>query len=142
PPAARCAPCWRSRPAGRASWASCRGTGCCTGSSPVDDAGATAPPEGFEPVVSKGGFMIHNGPFYERVRTDGVVERCFWATPSHTNGFGLVHGGMMATFMDGLLAQAVVRGAGARAVTVNLSLDYLRMARAGEWVMGEARLLR
>lgn len=108
----------------------------------MDDAGAPAPPEGFEPVASKGGFMIHNGPFYERVRTDGVVERCFWATPSHTNGFGLVHGGMMATFMDGLLAQAVVRGAGARAVTVNLSLDYLRMARAGEWVMGEARLLR
>lgn len=108
----------------------------------MDEAGPPAPPEGFEPAVAKSAFLNHNGPFYERTLPDGRCQRCFWVMREHTNGYGLVHGGMMATFMDGVLAQAVVRGAGAAAVTVNLSIDYLRMARAGEWIIGESRLLR
>jgi acyl-coenzyme A thioesterase PaaI-like protein len=54
---------------------------------------------------------------------------------------GVVHGGMLATFMDAVLAMAL-RQIGRGGVTVNLSLDYLRMARTGDWVMGESRLLR
>jgi acyl-coenzyme A thioesterase PaaI-like protein len=55
---------------------------------------------------------------------------------------GLVHGGMLSAFMDGVLAGAVWRGAQRRAVTIHLSIDFLHMARVGEWVMGEARLTR
>jgi uncharacterized protein (TIGR00369 family) len=101
-----------------------------------------APPEGFEPVVLRAPFSQANGPFFERVGPQGPPQRAFHVAARHTNGLGLVHGGMLATFMDGVLAMSVVRGAGRGGVTVNLSLDYLRMARAGDWVIGESRLLR
>ena len=34
------------------------------------------------------------------------------------------------------------RATGAACVTIHLSVDFLSMARAGEWVIGEARLTR
>ena len=100
------------------------------------------PPAGFTPVVAKAPFLHHTGPFYERKEPDGTLQRSFLVARHHTNGLGLVHGGMMSAFMDGVLAQAVARGAAMTTVTVSLSLDYLRMARAGDWIIGEARLLR
>jgi len=49
---------------------------------------------------------------------------------------------MLSTFMDGVLAGAVGRQSGAASVTVHLSLDFLSMARAGDWVLGDARVTR
>lgn len=100
----------------------------------------TPRPEGFQPIVSKAPFLNHIGPIYER-RTEGMVERCFWAAEQHSNGLGLTHGGMLATFMDGVLAVACTTPTRVP-VTISLSVDYLRMARAGEWVVGEGRILR
>ena len=100
----------------------------------------TPPPEGFELASSKAPFLNYVGPIYER-RTEGGVERCFWAAEQHSNGLGLTHGGMLATFMDGTLALACTTQAQVP-VTISLSLDYLRMARSGEWIIGEARILR
>jgi acyl-coenzyme A thioesterase PaaI-like protein len=54
----------------------------------------------------------------------------------------LIHGGMLAAFLAGLLAAAAARPAGATPVTVHLSIDFLDMGRAGEWVLGEARVTR
>ena len=55
---------------------------------------------------------------------------------------GLVHGGMLSAFMDGVLAGAVWRGTGKAGVTIHLSIDFLHMARKGDWIMGEARVTR
>jgi uncharacterized protein (TIGR00369 family) len=71
-----------------------------------------------------------------------MTEQAFFALPRHANGIGLVHGGMLSAFMDGVLAGAVWRGAQHRAVTIHLSIDFLHMARIGEWVMGEAQMTR
>jgi uncharacterized protein (TIGR00369 family) len=101
----------------------------------------TSPPEGFRPVASKAPFLNYVGPIYERRTPQGAVERCFWAADHQSNGLGLVHGGMLATFMDGTLALACTTTTQVP-VTISLSLDYLRMARSGEWIIGEARLLR
>jgi len=49
---------------------------------------------------------------------------------------------MLSAFADGLLAGAVLRELRRPAVTIHLSIDYLHMARIGEWVMGESRLTR
>jgi acyl-coenzyme A thioesterase PaaI-like protein len=49
---------------------------------------------------------------------------------------------MLSAFLDGLLASAAARATGATPVTIHLSVDFLDMGRAGEWVMGEARLTR
>jgi acyl-coenzyme A thioesterase PaaI-like protein len=40
------------------------------------------------------------------------------------------------------LATAVHRAVGTASVTVHLSVDFLSMARAGEWVIGTGRVTR
>lgn len=100
------------------------------------------PPEGFVPAEGRGLFSTRNGPYYTRPSEGDLVEQAFYALPRHCNGVGLVHGGMLSAFMDGVLAGAVWRGTQRRAVTIHLSIDFLQMARAGEWVRGEARLTR
>jgi uncharacterized protein (TIGR00369 family) len=100
------------------------------------------PPEGFVRAEGRGLFSTLNGPYFHRPGEAALVEQAFFALPRHCNGVGIVHGGMLSAFMDGVLAGAVWRGAQKRAVTIHLSIDFLHMARAGEWVRGEARLTR
>lgn len=102
---------------------------------------APTPPPGFEQENNRGPFSMHNGPYFRRL-TDHGVERAFLVLPRHCNGYGIAHGGMLASFIDGLLGHAVGRTARRPGVTIHLSLDYLAMARAGEWVLGEAKVTR
>ena len=99
------------------------------------------PPEGFVLAGGRGAFTTHNGPYFYRQSETGA-EQAFYALKRHCNGVGLIHGGMLSAFLDGLLAGAVARGTNSTPVTIHLSVDYLDMGRAGEWVMGEARLTR
>ena len=106
----------------------------------VDEA-ALKPPEGFEPFVRRGPFTTYNGPFWRR-EVEGGVSQGFYVLRRHCNGMGLVHGGMLASFLDGMVGNAVYAALQRPAVTIHLSLDYLAMARTGDWVEGEARLTR
>jgi uncharacterized protein (TIGR00369 family) len=108
----------------------------------VADAAAPVPPDGYVLAEGRGKFSTHNGPYYVRQGDGALVEQAFFALDRHANGVGIVHGGMLAAFMDGVLAAAVWKGCQQRAVTIHLSIDYLHMARQGEWVMGEARMTR
>jgi uncharacterized protein (TIGR00369 family) len=107
----------------------------------VDEEAVPAPPEGFVPSEGRGPFTSRNGPIFHRLAGEHL-QHAFYALKRHTNGIGLVHGGMLTAFMDGLLAGAVFRGCERSAVTIHLSVDFLHMARAGEWVIGEARMTR
>ena len=98
---------------------------------------APAPPPGFVRSSGRGPFTTHNGPYFHRV-TDRGLEQAFYAVPRHCNGVGLIHGGMLSAFLDGLLAGTAARGGGTP-ITMHLSVDFLAMGRAGEWVFGEAR---
>ena len=100
------------------------------------------PPEGYLPSEGRGGFSTLNGPYFHRAGDGPLAEQCFYALKRHANGIGLVHGGMLSAFMDGVLAGAVWRGARRRSVTIHLSIDFLHMARVGEWIMGEAQVTR
>ncbi|HEY5071900.1 MAG TPA: PaaI family thioesterase [Caulobacteraceae bacterium] len=99
------------------------------------------PPSGFVHVEGRGPFTTHNGPYFHRPTAAGA-EQAFFALDRHCNGLGLIHGGMLAAFLDGLLAAAVARAKEVAPVTMHLSIDFLDMGRAGEWVVGEARVLR
>jgi uncharacterized protein (TIGR00369 family) len=99
------------------------------------------PPPGFELQSGRGAFTAHNGPYYYRRASDGL-EQAFYALERHCNGLGIIHGGMLTAFLDGLLASAVSHSVGVRSVTAHLSVDFLAMGRAGEWVIGQARLTR
>jgi uncharacterized protein (TIGR00369 family) len=107
-----------------------------------DEAAIPPPPAGFVRAEGRGLFSTHNGPYFVKPGDGELAEQAFFALPRHCNGIGIVHGGMLSAFMDGVLAGAVWRGAQKRAVTIHLSIDYLNMARAGDWVLGEARLTR
>ena len=100
------------------------------------------PPAGFVRAQGRGQFSTLNGPYFHKVGGGETVEQAFYALPRHTNGIGLVHGGMLSAFSDGLLAMAVGHGTGKVAVTIHLSIDFLHMARQGDWVIGEARMTR
>lgn len=99
------------------------------------------PLEGFIRSNDRGPFTTHNGPFFHR-RVDWGSEQAFFAEARHCNSIGLIHGGMLSAFLDGLLAAAVAIETRAVPITIHLSVDYLGMGRAGEWVMGEARVTR
>lgn len=108
----------------------------------ADDARPPAPPAGYVLAEGRGIFSTHNGPYFYRPGDGEMAEQAFFALDRHTNGMGFVHGGMLSAFMDGVLAGAVWRGTGKVGVTIHLSIDYLHMARKGEWVMGEAKVTR
>ena len=99
------------------------------------------PPEGFTLSRGRGPFSTRNGPFYDR-RTEAGIERGLYVLDRHCNSFGLMHGGMIATFLDGLLAAQAHHASGKVGVTIQLSIDYLRMAREGDWLQGDAHATR
>jgi uncharacterized protein (TIGR00369 family) len=99
------------------------------------------PPEGFV-RSARGPYTTHNGPMFHRVRDDGGYDHAFYVLPRHCNAMGIVHGGMLATFLDGLLARAVFGATNTQSVTLHLSIDFLSAARAGQWVFGEAVVTR
>jgi acyl-coenzyme A thioesterase PaaI-like protein len=99
---------------------------------------APEPPAGFRLSSGRGAFSSHNGPYFHN--GDGV--QAFFALKRHCNGIGLIHGGMLSAFLDGVLAGAAARGGGGVPITVHLSIDFLDMGRAGDWVLGEASLTR
>src|SRR5271154_997885 len=94
------------------------------------------PPAGFVRSSERGAFSNHNGPYFHHA---GGTQ-AFFALKRHCNSIGLIHGGMLSAFLDGVLASAAARGGGGGGtpITVHLSIDFLDMGRAGDWVMGEA----
>ena len=99
------------------------------------------PPAGYEVMQGRGAFTTHNGPYFYRL-SDDTVEQAFYALTRHCNGVGLIHGGMLSAFLDGVLAGAAGRSTGSTPVTIHLSVDFLDMGRRGEWVFGEGKLTR
>lgn len=98
-------------------------------------------PEGFVLSTSRGPFTTHNGPFFHK-NVDNHFWHGFRALDRHCNSHGILHGGMLMAFADGLLATAVVIETRSRAVTMRMNSDFVNMARAGEWIEGTARVTR
>jgi acyl-coenzyme A thioesterase PaaI-like protein len=105
---------------------------------PSSDEAVPAPPPGFVRSSGRGAFSSHNGPYFH----DPSGAQAFFALPRHCNSIGLIHGGMLSAFLDGVLATAAARSGGGTPITVHLSIDFLGMGRAGGWVLGEASLTR
>jgi uncharacterized protein (TIGR00369 family) len=101
-----------------------------------------APPPGFVLNEVQGPFTVHNGPIFHRPAAEGENEfvQALYVAPRHTNGLALLHGGMLATFLDNTLGGAVRLATGQPSVTVHMSIDYMRMARQGEWVIAKGRV--
>jgi len=97
-------------------------------------------PDGFTPIAGATGFAEANGPWFEKIE-DGRLVRGFLAAPRHANSLGIVHGGMLAAFLDSAMGTAVWHTLRRRAVTLTLSLDYLGPGRVGEWLQAEGEVV-
>ncbi len=95
------------------------------------------PPSGFKQSDTRGPYSTRNGPYFHKVEG----ER-FWhglrVQYRHCNVHGSLHGGMMSSFADGLLATSVSRGTGMRGVTVRMVCDLIGGVDAGAWLEGTA----
>lgn len=105
----------------------------------VPDPSSIAPPPGFIALPARGGFTERNGPWFEKVDPDGRVLRGLRILPRHLNALGIVHGGLLAAFIDAALGAAAWRATGRRCVTLTLSVEFLSHGRPGDWIEAEAR---
>ena len=90
-------------------------------------------PSGFRELTEASGFAAANGPWFEKIE-DGRAIRGFLPGPQHANALGIVHGGMLAAFLDSAMGVSVWQTLQRRAVTLTRSLDYLGPARIGDWL--------
>jgi uncharacterized protein (TIGR00369 family) len=98
------------------------------------------PPPGFRLLTESIGFAAANGPWFERIEKHRVI-RAFKPGPQHANALGIVHGGMLAAFLDSAMGTAVWHALERRAVTLRLSLDYIGPGRVGDWLMAEGEVV-
>jgi acyl-coenzyme A thioesterase PaaI-like protein len=79
------------------------------------------------------GFLHHVGGLWVR-QTTGQDEFGFWAQDIHANRNGVVHGGMLMTFIDRAFGQVARLRAGApRGSTVNLSVNFTAPMQLGQF---------
>ena len=97
-------------------------------------------PPGFRELTEAAGFAAANGPWFEKIE-GGRVIRGFRPGPQHANALGIVHGGMLAAFLDSAIGVAVFHAIDRRAVTLRLSLDYLGPRRLGDWLQAEGEVV-
>lgn len=97
-------------------------------------------PDGFRRLTEASGFAAANGPWFEKIEGDRVI-RGFLPGPQHANALGIVHGGMLAAFLDSAMGTAVWHTLKRRAVTLRLSIDYLGPGRIGDWLQAEGEVI-
>ena len=110
-------------------------------------------PDGFEPLREPPGFVAINGPLYVRYQRGvegqpetNLLQMGFRVEARHCNPMGKLHGGMMATFCDMLMAISAHRKSPAARghflPTISLQVDYLAPGTQGAWIQGEAQVLK
>jgi uncharacterized protein (TIGR00369 family) len=106
----------------------------------------TPTPPGFRAVRIAGPFVVHNGPLFARLGPDHRLQLGFRVEQRHTNSMGVCHGGMLATFADVLVPSAMLYRPEPTdrrlSPTISLQLDYMGSVHEGDWVQGEAEILR
>jgi acyl-coenzyme A thioesterase PaaI-like protein len=100
------------------------------------------PPPGFVLTTTSAAFGQHVGPFYDRDLPDGGYVRAFRVRDVHANSLGIVHGGMLMTAADTVLARAARGRTDHPFVTLRLACDFVGPARIGDWVEGGGTVTR
>lgn len=77
-------------------------------------------------------YETHAGPFYYKREADGRALCRFTVEQRHLNGGGAVHGGCLMTFADYAVFAIAEETIAGRAVTVNLSGDFLGPGNLGD----------
>lgn len=88
------------------------------------------------------GFIEHVGGMWLRGEV-GAREFGFLAMPIHANRSGVVHGGMMMTFLDRAFGQTAREVSGAeRTATISFSHQFMAPLKIGDFAMAAPRVTR
>jgi len=100
-------------------------------------------PGGFERHYRQSPLTDPWEPLYSK-RTDKAVIIGLRLAKPHTNGRGLIHGGLIATLADNAMGHscAHVMGSASSLVTIGLAVDFIGTAQVGQWLAVESDVIR
>ena len=100
-------------------------------------------PEGFEPHFRKSPMTDPWEPLYSKRTEKAVIIGLRLAKP-HTNGRGLIHGGLIAALSDNAMGYscALVMGWTSSLVTISLAVDFIGSAQVGQWLSVESDVIK
>jgi len=100
-------------------------------------------PDGFRLLKTNGGFFEFVGPVYARL-DEGTMSLGFRVEKQHANPVGICHGGMLMTVADMQLGFGSLAGLRVWEFypTINMTSDFVAPAKLGDWVHGEAEVIR
>ena len=104
---------------------------------------ATTIPEGFERHFRHSPLTDPWEPLYSK-RTDKAVIIGLRLGRPHTNGRGLIHGGLIAALADNAMGYscAHVMGGVSSLVTIGLAVDFAGSAQVGQWLAVESEVIK
>jgi uncharacterized protein (TIGR00369 family) len=100
-------------------------------------------PEGFEPHFRKSPLTEPWEPLYSK-RTDKAVIIGLRLAKPHTNGRGLIHGGLIAALSDNAMGYSCAHLMGNKfsLVTIGLAVDFIGSANVGQWLAIETDVIK
>jgi len=100
-------------------------------------------PEGFERHFRRSPLTDPWEPLYSK-RTDKALIIALRLARPHTNGRGLIHGGLIAALSDNAMGHscAHVMGGASSLVTIGLAVDFIGTAQVGQWLAVEPDVIR
>lgn len=100
-------------------------------------------PDGFEPLSRKSSLTEPWEPIYARKTERAVIIGLRLARP-HTNGRGLIHGGLITALADNAMGYSCAQATTwtTSFVTVSLSIDFVGPAEIGQWCSIESDVIK
>ena len=100
-------------------------------------------PAGFEPLFRKSPLTAPWEPLYARKTENAVIIGLRLARP-HTNGRGLIHGGLIAALADNAMGYSCAQATGwtTSFVTISLAVDFVGSAEIGQWCSIESDVIK
>ena len=104
---------------------------------------STEIPDGFEPLFRKSPLTEPWEPLYSKTTDKAVIIGLRLARP-HTNGRGLIHGGLITALADNAMGYscALATNWTTSFVTVSLSVDFVGSAEIGQWCSIESDVIK
>src|SRR6476619_2104505 len=104
---------------------------------------ATDIPEDFERRTRRSPLTEPWEPLYAK-RTDKAVIIGLRLAKPHTNGRGLIHGGLIAALADNAMVHSCVyqMGGVSSLVTISLAVDFIGSAQVGQWLTIESEVIK
>lgn len=99
--------------------------------------------DGWRRLNGRGGYFDKIGPVWYRRDAERAIHLAFRADPTHDNGNGIVHGGMLLSLTDQALGMLVFEATDRKpCATISLACDFLSAVKAGDWVEASASIVR